>query len=136
MPDRHLIPRVLIIDDTYFQRDRLRLIFQSAGFDIAGEADNGVKGVDLYNKLMPDLVTMDINMPYMGGIDAVREIVGSHADARIIMVSAMGNPSTIKEAKMAGALDFAVKPVSSDSFLSKVRKILESSFPDFYSESN
>jgi two-component system chemotaxis response regulator CheY len=128
-----LIPRVLIVDDTWFQREKLISFFSQYGFTVVAEAENGVEGVELFERHKPDLVTMDVNMPFMGGIESVREIIGKHPDARIIMVSAMGDPMTIKEARLAGACDFIVKPFNSDILANKIEKLLKESFPDFYS---
>ncbi len=128
-----LIPRVLIVDDTWFQREKLISFFNQSGFTVVAEAENGVEGVDLFERHKPDLVTMDINMPFMGGIEAVREIIGKHPDAIIIMISAMGDPMTIKEARLAGACDFIVKPFNNDILANKIEKLLMDSFPDFYS---
>lgn len=127
-----LIPRVLIVDDTWFQREKLISFFSQHGFTVVAEAENGVEGVDLFERHKPDLVTMDVNMPFMDGIESVRKIIGKHPDAIIIMISAMGDPMTIKEARLAGACDFIVKPFNSDVLASKIEKILKDSFPDFF----
>lgn len=132
MSKEWLIPRVLIVDDTWFQREKLISFFNQYGFSVVAEAENGVKGVDLFERHKPDLVTMDVNMPFMGGIEAVREIIGKNPDAIIIMVSAMGDPMTIKEARLAGACDFIVKPFNSDILANKIEKLLKEPFPDFF----
>lgn len=128
-----LIPRVLIIDDTWFQREKLISFFSHYGFTVVAEAENGVEGVKLFERHKPDLVTMDVNMPFMGGIEAVREIIGKHPDAVIIMISAMGDPMTIKEARLAGACDFIIKPFNSDILANKIENLLKDSFPEFFS---
>ena len=125
-------PKILIVDDTSFQRDRLKTFFQNLGCEVVAEADNGQQGIDLFILHIPDLVTMDVNMPYMGGIDAVREIVRLKPSARIIMVSAMGDPETIRESISAGAKDFVIKPYSSDTLKKVVAKILSDLFPHFF----
>src|SRR6202158_3730031 len=107
MPQR----RVLIVDDALFMRNTLRDIFNSAVFSIAGEADDGVQAVNLFRELKPDLVTMDIVMPYKSGIDATREIVQLDPAAVVIMCSALGQESLVMEAIEAGATDFIVKPI-------------------------
>ena len=134
MSNSGLIPRILIIDDTWFQRERLKSFFTERGYDIAGEAENGIEGVELFEKTKPDVVTMDINMPFMGGIEAVRRIVGINPKAFIIMVSAMGNPSTIKEAIDAGAYDFVVKPFDPNELSRKIKNGIADSFPDFFNQ--
>ena len=132
MSNDKLIPRVLIVDDAWFHRDKLKLIFIQSGFEIVGEAENGLEGVEIHDHFNPDLVTMDVNMPYMDGIEAVREIIRKYPDAKIIMVSGMGDPHTIKEAKLAGASDFVVKPFNENVLMRKIEKLLMDSFPDFF----
>src|SRR5688572_33503978 len=85
-------------------------ILSQAGFEVVGEAESGVQAVDKYRQLKPDLVTMDIVMPDMGGIEAVREICKTDPDAKILMCSAMGQQALVVEAIQAGAKDFVVKP--------------------------
>src|SRR4051812_49570705 len=107
MPQR----RVLIVDDALFMRNTLRDIFSAAGFAVAGEADDGVQAVNLFRELKPDLVTMDIVMPYKSGIDATREIVQLDPRAGVIMCSALGQESLVMEAIEAGGPGFFVNPV-------------------------
>ena len=116
--------RVLIVDDALFMRNTLRDIFATAGFTVAGEADDGVQAVNLFRELKPDLVTMDIVMPDMGGIDAVREIVKHDPDAKILMCSAMGQQALVVEAIQAGAKDFVVKPFQPSRVLEAVQRVL------------
>jgi two-component system chemotaxis response regulator CheY len=120
MPQR----RVLIVDDALFMRNTLRDIFTSAGFAVAGEADDGVQAVNLFRELKPDLVTMDIVMPYKSGIDATREIVQHDPAAVVIMCSALGQESLVMEAIEAGATDFIVKPFRGEDVLAVVKKVL------------
>jgi two-component system chemotaxis response regulator CheY len=116
--------RVLIVDDALFMRNTLRDIFASSGFTIAGEADDGVQAVNLFRELKPDLVTMDIVMPYKSGIDATREIVQVDPSAVVVMCSALGQESLVMEAIEAGATDFIVKPFRPEDVLAVVRKVL------------
>lgn len=116
--------RVLICDDAIFMRTMLADILKQAGFDVVGEADTGAKAVERYEELKPDLVTMDIVMPDMGGIDAVREIVKEHPDAKILMCSAMGQQALVIEAIQAGARDFVVKPFQPSRVLEAVQRVL------------
>jgi two-component system, chemotaxis family, chemotaxis protein CheY len=102
--------KVLFVDDSSFMRTLLKGIILKEPFELAGEASNGRDAVELYRKLRPDLVTMDIVMPEMDGIDAVREIRGMDPEAKIIMVSAMGQQSMVIDAIQAGARDFIIKP--------------------------
>ena len=116
--------RVLIVDDALFMRNTLRDIFASAGFTVAGEADDGVQAVNLYRELKPDLVTMDIVMPDMGGIDAVKAIMAIDPTAKILMCSAMGQQALVVEAIQSGAKDFVVKPFQPARVLEAVQRAL------------
>lgn len=115
--------RVLIADDALFMRNLLRDIFEPAGWEIVAEAETGGQAVAEYNKHLPDLVTMDIVMPEMGGIDALIKILSEHPDARVIMCSALGQESLIMEAINAGAIDFIVKPFQDDQVLEIVERV-------------
>jgi len=115
---------VLICDDAIFMRTVLGDILREAGFDVVGEAETGREAVEKYRELQPDLVTMDIVMPDMGGIDAVREIIKEHPKARIIMCSAMGQQALVVEAIQAGARDFIVKPFQPARVLEAVQRVL------------
>jgi two-component system chemotaxis response regulator CheY len=105
-------------------RMMLKNILVGAGYEIAGEADNGVKAIELFKTLKPDLVIMDIIMPEMGGIDAVREIVKVNPTAKILICSSMGQQSLVVEAIQAGAKDFIVKPFQPSNVLDSVKKVL------------
>lgn len=115
---------VLICDDALFMRTMLGNILKQAGFEVVGEAENGVEAVDRYRDLRPDLVTMDIVMPDKGGIDAVRDIVQEDPDAKILMCSAMGQQGLVVEAIQAGAKDFVVKPFQPSRVLEAVQRVL------------
>ena len=105
-------------------RTMLADILKQAGFEVVGEADTGAKAVDRYRELKPDLVTMDIVMPDMGGIDAVRAIVKEDPSAKILMCSAMGQQALVIEAIQAGARDFVVKPFQPSRVLEAVQRVL------------
>ncbi len=115
---------VLICDDAIFMRTMVGDILQQAGFDIVGEAETGLQAVEKYKQLRPDLVTMDIVMPDMGGIDAVREITKFDPQAKILMCSAMGQQALVVEAIQAGARDFVVKPFQPSRVLEAVQRVL------------
>ena len=115
---------VLICDDAIFMRTMLADILQQAGFDVVGEAETGSQAVARYRELRPDLVTMDIVMPDMGGIDAVREITKLDPAARILMCSAMGQQALVIEAIQAGAKDFVVKPFQPSRVLEAIQRVL------------
>lgn len=115
---------VLICDDALFMRTMLAEIMQQAGFEVVGQAETGADAVRKYRELQPNLVTMDIIMPDMGGIDAVREIVKEFPDANILMCSAMGQQALVIEAIQAGARDFVVKPFQPSRVLEAVQRVL------------
>ncbi len=115
---------VLVCDDAIFMRTMISDILTQAGYEVVGEAETGTQAVEKYDQLKPDLVTMDIVMPDMGGIDAVRTIVESHPDARVLMCSAMGQQALVVEAIQAGAKDFIVKPFQPSRVLEAVQRIL------------
>lgn len=116
--------RVLLVDDASFMRMMLKNILVGSGYEVAGEAENGAKALEQYKALKPDLVIMDIIMPEMGGIDAVREIIKQNPSAKILMCSSMGQQSLVVEAIQAGAKDFIVKPFQPSNVLEAVKKVL------------
>jgi two-component system chemotaxis response regulator CheY len=116
--------RVLVVDDAVFMRNLIRDIFASGGFEVVGEAANGLEAVERYKDLAPDLTTMDIVMPFKSGIEATREIVRHDPRALIVMCSALGQESLVMEAIEAGASDFVVKPFKGEDVLGVVRKVL------------
>jgi two-component system chemotaxis response regulator CheY len=116
--------KILVVDDAIFMRSMLRDIFTCGPFIIAGEAKNGVEAVRLYGQLRPDLTTMDIVMPQMDGITALREIVRLDPTARVVMCSALGQEALIAEAIESGARDFIVKPFQPSRVLKVVQSVL------------
>ena len=116
--------RVLVVDDSVFMRDIIKDIFAAGGFSVVGEAGNGVEAVEKYKELKPDLVTMDLVMPYRNGIDATREILRGDARALVVMCSALGQETMVMEAIEAGAVDFIVKPPRAEDVLAVVKKVL------------
>ncbi len=102
--------KVLVCDDALFMRTMLGGILVQAGYDVVGEAANGRAAIEQYDAIRPDIVLMDMVMPELGGVDAVREICRRHPDARIVMCSAMGQQQIVAEALQAGARSFVVKP--------------------------
>ncbi|MCE5286008.1 MAG: response regulator [Pelosinus sp.] len=109
--------RVLIVDDALFIRNALKMMLENNGFEVAGLAENGVEGINKYQSLKPDIVTMDITMPVMDGIQALREIVKLDPNATVIMVSAMGQESAVRESVIAGAKSFIVKPFKEEQVI-------------------
>jgi two-component system chemotaxis response regulator CheY len=118
--------RVLIVDDAVFMRNTLKEIFTSSGYEIAGEAANGVEAVEKYRDVSPEVTTMDIVMPFKNGIEATREILKSDPSATIIICSALGQESLVMEAIEAGATDFIVKPFKAENVIQVVKKALAS----------
>ncbi|MFC4101743.1 response regulator [Paenibacillus xanthanilyticus] len=116
--------KILVVDDAAFMRLMLKDILTKGGHEVVGEAENGLVAIERYNNLKPDLVTMDITMPEMEGIDAVKEIRKSDPSARIVMCSAMGQQMMVVQAIQAGAKDFIVKPFQPDRVLDSVKKAL------------
>ncbi len=116
--------RVLIVDDALFMRDMLRDIFEAAGWQIVAAAENGEQAIEDYKFHQPDLVTMDIVMPEMSGIDALKKILQEDAAARIVVCSALGQKNLIMDAVNAGAKDFIVKPFQSDQVLEVAERVV------------
>jgi two-component system chemotaxis response regulator CheY len=115
---------ILVVDDAAFMRLMLKDILTKGGHQVVGEAANGLEAIEQYGKLMPDLVTMDITMPEMEGIEALKHIKQMDPKTRVIMCSAMGQQGMVVQAIQAGAKDFIVKPFQSDRVLEAVSKAL------------
>lgn len=115
---------ILIVDDAAFMRMMIKDVLSKNGFVICGEAENGARAVEKYKELNPDLVIMDITMPEVDGIQAVKEIKKINSAAKIIMCSAMGQQAMVIEAIQAGAKDFIVKPFQAERIIEAVKKVL------------
>ncbi len=115
--------RILIVDDASFMRMMLRNILTSHGHVIVGEAENGLRAIDTYQQLKPDIMLIDLIMPEMGGIEAVRRIMEADPKAKIIICSAMGQQALVVEAMQAGARDFIIKPFQPTSVIEAVQKL-------------
>ena len=116
--------KILIVDDAAFMRMMIKDILTKNGYEVVGEAANGIQAVELYKAHNPDLVTMDITMPEMDGIEAVKQIKAVNPGAKVIMCSAMEQQSMVMDAIKAGASDFIVKPFQADRVLEAVKKIV------------
>ena len=114
--------KVLIVDDAAFMRMMIKEILSKNGYSVVGEASDGAQAVEKYKELGPDLVTMDITMPEMDGISALKEIKKLDPNARVIMCSAMGQQAMVIDAIQAGAKDFIVKPFQADRVLEAIKK--------------
>lgn len=115
---------ILICDDAAFMRMMIKDILTKNGYNVVGEAENGLKAVEKYGETKPDLVLMDITMPEMDGIEALKRIKASDASATVIMCSAMGQQAMVIESIQAGAKDFIVKPFQADRVLEAVKKVV------------
>ena len=115
---------ILICDDAAFMRMMIKDILTKNGYNIAGEAENGAKAVEKYAELKPDLVLMDITMPEMDGIEALKKIKETDPNADVIMCSAMGQQAMVIESIQSGAKDFIVKPFQADRVLEAVQKVV------------
>lgn len=114
---------VLIVDDAMFMRHAIRMALEKAGFEVVGEADNGALGAQMYQDLKPDLVTMDITMPDVDGIEGLKMIRSFDPQARVVMISAMGQETFVREAIVAGASGFLVKPFNEEKIIQVLRAL-------------
>ncbi len=117
--------KILVVDDTVFMRTSLRLLLERNDFEVVGEADNGLAAINKYREFMPDLVTMDITMPEMDGLQALKAIRQINANAKVVMVSAMGQEAQVRESILNGAISFIVKPYKDENVINTLRKIVE-----------
>jgi len=118
------MPRVLIVDDAAFMRKLLRNILFNGGFDIAGEAENGKQAVEMYKQLKPDLVFLDIVMPEMNGIEALKAIKSIDPNAKVIMCTAIGQEKIVKTAIKLGADGYIVKPFQAQKVIEEAKRVL------------
>lgn len=115
---------ILICDDAAFMRMMIKDILTKNGYNVVGEAENGAKAVEKYSELKPDLVLMDITMPELDGIQALKKIKAADSSALVIMCSAMGQQAMVIESIQAGAKDFIVKPFQADRVIEAVKKVV------------
>ncbi len=115
---------ILIVDDAAFMRMMIKDILSKNGYTVVGEAENGIKAIEKYKEVNPDLVIMDITMPEMDGIQAVKQIKALNGAAKIIMCSAMGQQAMVIESIQAGARDFIVKPFQAERVIEAVKKVV------------
>lgn len=116
--------KVLIVDDAIFMRMKLKDILEKNGFEVVAEAQNGIEAIEKYKTEDPDIVTMDITMPEMDGVTALKAIKELDPGAKVIMCSAMGQQSMVMDAIQAGALDFIVKPFDNDRVIESLEKAI------------
>lgn len=115
--------RLLVVDDAMLMRRLIRDVAAQAGWEVAGEARDGVEAVALYERLRPDLVTMDVVMPNMGGLEALRRIRATDPEAQVVMVTAVDQKQTLMDSIRDGAIDFIVKPFDRERIISLLNKI-------------
>ena len=115
--------KVLVVDDAMFMRASLKMMLEKNGFEVVGEAENGAIAVQKYKELKPDVVTMDITMPEMDGLQALKLIKQGDPNAKVVVVSAMGQEPVVKEAILSGAKSFIVKPFKEDFVLKTLNSI-------------
>jgi len=119
--------KVLLVDDSIFVRKQLGQILASEAFEIAGQASDGIEGLQLYKELYPDvdLVTMDITMPNMDGISCLEKIKEFDKDARVVMISALGKEDLVKKALLLGARNYIIKPLDRAKVLERIAVALK-----------
>lgn len=117
--------RVLIVDDAMFMRETLKnMLVTNEDYEVVGSAENGAVGVEMYKNLRPDVVTMDVTMPEMTGIEALKAIKALDPAAKVVMISAMGQEGMVKEAILSGAKTFIVKPFKEEFVIQTLNKVL------------
>lgn len=116
--------RILIVDDAVFMRMKLKDILEKNGYEVAGEAQNGQEAFDKYKVEKPDLVTMDITMPEVDGLDALKMIMKADPNAKVVMCSAMGQQGMVMDAIKSGAVDFIVKPFDTERVIKSLDRAL------------
>jgi two-component system chemotaxis response regulator CheY len=113
----------LVVDDAIFMRTVLKKMLTEAGYEVIGEAGNGIEAIEAAGKLKPDVVTLDITMPEMDGIQAIESILKASPDSKVIMCSAMGQQTKVMEAIKKGAKDFIVKPFEKNRVLQAIENV-------------
>lgn len=116
--------KVLVVDDAAFMRASIRIMLEKNGFHVVGEAENGLAAIEKYKELKPDIVTMDITMPELDGIGALKAIRQHDPEAKVIMVSAMGQEPMVMDAVVSGAKSFIVKPFKENVVIQTLNKVL------------
>ena len=109
--------KVLVVDDAAFMRVSIKNMLSKNGYEVIGEAENGKVAIQKFQELSPDIITMDITMPEMDGLSSLKKILAINSSANIVMISAMGQESMVREAVLSGAKGFIVKPFKEDAIL-------------------
>lgn len=118
------IKKILVVDDAAFMRAAIRTMLERNGFEVVGEAENGMVGFEKYKELKPDVVTLDTTMPEMDGLEALKAIKQYDPKAKVIMVSAMGQEPMVMDAVVSGAKSFIVKPFKEEHVVQTLNKVL------------
>lgn len=121
----NVLARILIVDDMKFMRETLHQLFSQNNYQVVGEAETGKEAVQLYRELLPDLVTMDLTMPEMSGLEAIKLIRSEFPEAKVIMCSAIGQKKVIMEAIESGAKDYIVKPFNDLQVIEAINRVLK-----------
>lgn len=116
--------RILVVDDAVFMRTIIKSILANSEYNVVGEASNGAEAIVRYRELRPDIVTLDITMPIMDGIQALKGIKAEFPDAKVVMCSAMGQQALVIEAVQAGAMDFIIKPFNKERVFEALHKVV------------
>ncbi|MDL2298974.1 response regulator [Synergistaceae bacterium OttesenSCG-928-D05] len=116
--------KILIAEDSAHTRMILKDLLLRSGYDVVGEAENGQEAVEMYDKLKPDIVTLDLAMPLMNGIEALKAIKGKHPKAKVVMAGALGQEMQVIEAMRAGADDFFIKPMQAQRVVEVLEDVL------------
>ena len=116
--------KILVVDDSLIMRKKLKMILKSGGHEVVADAANGISAIEEYEKWKPDVVTMDITMPVLDGVSAVKKIVSLDPDAKIIMISAINQQNSVFEAIESGAKHYIVKPINNDKVLKTIEDVL------------
>lgn len=114
--------RVLVVDDAAFMRVTIKNVLSKNGFEVVGEAENGAVAIQKCTELQPDIITLDITMPEVSGLEALKEILKVKPNTNVVMVSALGQEAMVKEAVLSGAKGFVVKPFKEDILVSALKK--------------
>ncbi len=115
--------RVLVVDDAMFMRNSLKMMLEKNQIEVVGMAGNGLEAIQQYKELKPDVVTMDITMPEMDGLEALKAIREYDKNAKVVMISAVGKEEAVREAIVGGAKNFIVKPFQEDKVIAVMRKL-------------
>ncbi len=116
--------RILVVDDSLIMRKKLKIILKGGGHEVVADAANGISAIEEYEKFKPDLITMDITMPILDGVSAVKKLVSLYPEVKIIMISAINQQNSVFEAIESGAKHYIVKPINNEKVLKTIEEVL------------